>query len=125
MGRILQVQEKDEMGKEVEAEVQGLATVALGYLELESADTEVFEAAQDVLRSLPARTTDEIQFVWQIVGRTADSRVHAACAGALLSARPKDSGTWRELKKGKTSHVKEVRDAVEKVLKQRIRWSES
>ena len=117
MGRMLQVQEEDEMGKEIEEEVQQLAIVALTYLKQGSGDGEVIDAAFDVVQSLPARTASEIQFVWRVVDETADSRVHVACAVALRSAKPKNEEARRELEKGKASSVGEVRDAVETVIK--------
>jgi hypothetical protein len=117
MGRMLQVQETDEMGQGIEEEVQRLAIIALDYLKQGGGDIEVIEAALDVIHSLPARTAGEIQFVWQVVDGTTDSRIHVACARALLSAKPKDGRAWKELEKGKTSSVKEVRDAVEEIYK--------
>lgn len=117
MGRMLQVQENDEMGIETEEEVQQLATVALDFLKQKDGDVEVIDAALGVVRSLPTRTASEIQFVWHVVDETADSRVHVACAGALHSAKPKDQEAWRELEKGKISSVGEVRDAVEMAMK--------
>lgn len=119
MGRLLLLQENDETGPVVESEVQELTSTALTCLTIESVDTEAREAALDVVRYLPMRTENEVQFVWKIVNGTVESSIHNACAYALGRAKPKDDGAWEALRLGETSQVREIREAVASVLRRR------
>jgi hypothetical protein len=119
MGRILQVQEKDETGQQIEEEVQRLATVALDYLTRGNMADTVYETALDIVRSLPARTANEIRFVWQIIQGTTEPRIFTACAQALATAEPTDAAAWKEIEQGMASPVLEIKEAVEAVLQRR------
>ena len=119
MGRLLQLQENDETGPVVEAEVHMLANAALRCLTIGSIDAEIRESALDVIRYLPMRTESEVQFVWQVVSRATERNIYDACAYALGRARPKDNKAWEALSQEQTSQVKEIRQAVASVLQRR------
>jgi len=120
MGRILQVQENGETGPQIEGEVQRLAAVAFDYLSRGNiTDMVVYEAALDIVRSLPARTANETRFVWQVMQAATEPRVSTACLQALAMAEPQNASAWHEIEQGKTSSVQEVREVVEVVLKRR------
>ncbi len=118
MGRVLQIVEDDREGNDVEQEGQQIARAAVGVLGAEDAD-DIYEAALDVLRYLPARSADEINFVLDLSRDKKDERIRSACAYALRYARPKMAAAWAALEAGRQSEVQSVRSAVEEALKRR------
>lgn len=115
-GRILYIQIKKQHGSEVVEEIQQLAHAALGEL----ADEDVREAALDVLRALPARTSVEVALIQQLVANAQDQQIHDACATALERAQPLDEAAWDAIAQQSTaSPALAVRKAAEAVLERR------
>jgi hypothetical protein len=120
-GRLLQFQENNMFGQEVEAEGQLLARAALKELGALGNDEYVREAALDVLAVLPARTKAEIALIWGILDETQNKQIQEVCADVLLNAESIDEAAERELEKGKSSPVNVIREIVEKKMENRKR----
>jgi hypothetical protein len=115
LGRILHIQETGEMSDAVYDEVRGIVETALAS----TASTDIADVQQtalDILRTLPARSANEIVFVLQLAENTTDKNVQAACAHVLKQAAPVTFNAWTALEAGKRSKVEAVRKAVEKVF---------
>jgi len=84
-------------------------------------DPLVRDAALDLLRSLPARTIEEIALVRRIVEGIPDQHSRKMCAYSLRDASPVDDQAWQELEQGHTSTVPEVREAVAEAMKRRMK----
>ena len=98
MGRMLHIEEAEEMGDAVEREVQQLVNGIGAVLRTRPRD-EVKEAALDVLRYLPVRSANEVRYVARLVEGTRDTSVQEACAGALSRAKPKDADAWEAVER--------------------------
>jgi len=115
LGRVLQIIETKQGGRDVEREVQQI--VGCVYPTFTGAnDVIVRECALDILRYLPARSASEIEFL--LSGPT-DKRVQEACAQALEYSAPETEEAWNALERGKQSQVEVVRQAVKKRLERR------
>jgi hypothetical protein len=112
LGRILHIEEAEEMGSEVEREVQTIIQ-AISPTFTQGMEELVGEAALDILRYLPLRTANEISYVLDFVGKAEDEQVQAAVAQALKYAKPKTEEAKQALSVGKNSPVEAVRKAVE------------
>jgi len=112
MGRLLQMQEEGRPAVQFQ-EIQALTASALACLPVGSSADEIVRSVSDVVRSLPARTANEIHFVHQVALNTQDIRLRRACAWALLDARPGDEDAWKEIRQSQASTVEEIRRAAE------------
>ncbi len=112
LGRILQMQEADEVGDAVEREVQQLAKVV--HVDFKPAeDGEVRESVLDILRYLPACTPKEIAFVLQLAETATQQDEQNACADAFRRSEPNTPEALTALELGKQSKVEVVRATVE------------
>ncbi len=116
MGYLLQIQERKQTGDAVEMEDRQFAHAAIKELSAPDSDGEIREAALDVLRSLPARTSGEIVLVRQLAEKTHDENVRKACLLALRYAQPVDDEGWHEIEQGCTSPIQEIKEASVKVM---------
>ena len=116
LGRVLQIQEAKEMGPKMEQELQRIVQAALPFA-LSSGDAR--DVVLDILRSLPARTEQEIAFILNLARDTQDDGIKSACAQALEYSRPASEGAWKELEQARTFSVVVVREAVEGRLRRR------
>ena len=119
LGRELHiVEDLDEVSDEVEGETRQIVQAMYAVFTRTKSD-EVREAALDIVRYLPARSANEIEYVLGLAKDMADARIQKACADALEFAIPKTDEAWDALALGKGSGVEAVRKAVEGRLKRR------
>lgn len=115
LGRIIQMQEMENIGKEFEEEVQLIIQTVTPYLT--STAPDLHYAALNVLRYIPTRTENEIRFVVMGAEQTEDKQVRDAYCSALQKAQPIGESEEQMIKEiGKLSPVAEVRMAVERNL---------
>ena len=116
LGRVLQIQESNELDSVIEQEVQQIIQCANNNCT--SIDDEVREAALDILRYLPVRFAKEIKVVLQLAEGATNSDVRQAYAASLRRARlgKDDIDARKELEMARNSYIDEVREAVEYVF---------
>jgi hypothetical protein len=119
--RLLQIEDADEMGNEIEQEMALLINAALGYLTTDTTNEaiEVNGVVLDMLKYLPLRSANEITNTLTLAEGSADTRVQDACAYALYYARPETNEAWMALERGKESKLEAVRQNVGVVLRRR------
>ncbi|HZO74930.1 MAG TPA: hypothetical protein VFB60_22175, partial [Ktedonobacteraceae bacterium] len=117
LGRVLEIQEEEKTGQDIESEVKQIVQVALDSIASASSE-EVCEAALDIIRYMPVRTANEVEFVLQLTEKVADERVQRACVEAIRFARLNAEGK-AALETRKQSGVKMLREAVERRLRQK------
>lgn len=89
LGRLLQIQEAKESGQEIIEEVQCIVEAAKQVLaKTSAAQEELRETLLDILRFLPARSSEEITFVQELAKNASDQQTQQAVLRALRSARP-------------------------------------
>ena len=120
MGRLLQMPEAGEPEMQFQ-EIQKLIRKTLTCLAVNSGNDEIAGAVADGLRSLPARTANEIHFVRQNALEIPDKRLRRACVKALATARPRDEQAWEEVKRCQASTDVEIQRVAKTVLKRRER----
>lgn len=115
LGRILQIQKIESMGKEVEQEVQHIVQAITLYLT--STTDDVRNAALDILRYLPVRTEHEIRFVVSGAEQAQNKQIRDAYCYALHYAQPLGENEEQVLREmDKRSQIEEVHEAVESAL---------
>lgn len=115
LGRILQIQEGEEIGVEAEREVQHLVKVAITYRTLVNKTAEV---VFDIIRSIPARTEREIAYILKLAQSEQDGQTQRACAEALQRSRPRNDHAWAMLEIAQTVGI----PIIQEVAKQRLEW---
>jgi hypothetical protein len=118
LGRVLQVQESDTANGSVEQEIQEIVKMTLTP-SLREGNPECQEIILEIVRSLPARTNDEIRFVLQTAGSTNDTQIQNFCAFALRRARPDTEEGWQALESGLKSDLEVIRLAAKEALKRK------
>ena len=112
LGRLLQIQEANEITEAVEREIQQIAKIA--YDGLSSVhNKEVRHAMLEILSYLPARSSTEIKFVLKLAEGTSDENIQSACAVALRRAQPETSQAKDVLQIAARSSVEIVRIAAD------------
>ncbi len=119
--RLLQFQINKQTGPEIEEEIQQIADAALTELLTTQNDVERREATLDVLRSLPARTQGEIQYILRIAEAPQQytwlvEPLQAACARALKQAEPIDEQAWLVIEQLQTSSVQQIAQAAQSLV---------
>lgn len=115
VGRLLHMQENGDTVAQFQ-EIQKLAASALACLPAIDSTDEIATLVNDVIRSLPARTANEIHLAYQVALDSQGVHLKQVCAWALLSARPGDTSACEEIKDCQASTVEEVRKAAEKIV---------
>lgn len=116
LGRVLQIQEGEEVGGERDDEVRQIVEITLAT---DNASQATAEITRSILRFLPARTEAEITLLIELALKTEDKSQQEACATALRQAHPQDSRAWDTLEAAQTSGVSEMEQAARARLEQR------
>ncbi|HET8845148.1 MAG TPA: hypothetical protein VFN35_26980, partial [Ktedonobacteraceae bacterium] len=117
LGRVLQIQEGEEVSPEVEAETQHLLARAMMT---RIAGPKAVKVIKDLFSYLPARTKGEIEFIIRLSQEKHDADRHRTCALALLRAQPCDNEAWEALEAIQTVGI----DVIEKIVKARLKQRE-
>jgi hypothetical protein len=115
LGRLRQIEQIDEKGTVVEQEIQQIVHVALTEF-ISAKSNEVSEAALDILRYLPIRSGNEVNYILELAEDAQDEKVQKAYALAIKFSKIERGETWTTLENGRRSNVPEVRMAVEERL---------
>jgi hypothetical protein len=118
LGRVLQIQENNDVDQKIEQEVQHIIQVVLPFAQ---SNSEAREVVLDIVRYLPARTEQEIIFVLNLAQGTQDADIQQACGNAIRRSRPVSDAAWAILEQGRTLSVAVIREAVKERLEQRQR----
>jgi hypothetical protein len=119
LGRVLQVQEAEVRGDAVEQEVQAIIEAVLNRFSQEG-ERDHQEIILEIVRSLPARTEEEIGFILHLAGQTGSEHIQNACAIALKRARPTTERGWDALEAGRRLDVEAIRRAIDEVARRRV-----
>jgi hypothetical protein len=118
LGRLLYIEETKEKSRAIGEEIQRVAEAARRALATVSGgQKELREALLDVLRNLPARSSEEIIFVQQLAEKTTDQNIRQALVRALSRARP-DHEALPTLQAATTSPDVDIAQAAQYALEQ-------
>ena len=114
LGRVLQIQEADEKGPEVEREIAQIVQVALPFA---LADSDTRDVTLDISRYLPVRTEQEVIYVLGCVQSSRDDSLQDAFLQAVKYSFPESEQAWVALEEGaRTSSSAKVH----KIVKERL-----
>ncbi|HLH62836.1 MAG TPA: hypothetical protein VKV20_14235 [Ktedonobacteraceae bacterium] len=116
LGRVLQIREGEEVGDAVDWELQQIVRVTLSsFLSTESG--EVREIALTILRSLPTRSTKEIEMVLKVAEESDCNPIKQACATALAETSSRTPTVREKPILGLSSNGAIARSTVEEHLR--------
>ncbi len=115
-GRIALIVHENYTGVQIEQETQKITQIALQILSDRHKD-EAWWIANDIISTLPARSSTEIQFLLQLAENTPNQDIRSACASALQQSRPDSPPSWELLEKAaQQSKDATIRQAIETSL---------
>lgn len=117
-GRVLVLAEVEPIEAEHEQELQEIARYA-SDLALATQTEEIRTAALDILRYLPMRSANEVQFLLQQAESANEPALQQAYLEAIKFARPATPAAWVALEQGKQTLSPAVVSVVEELLKRR------